>query len=267
MPTLFFCLKGDKMAKLSERTKMELRGSIKDPQAAEEVIKNLENDLKEDQLLDFSVNDAKTYIDHEGSLILQANKKHTGQVSGNFNGSGSGNKPICGLTGLNFEGIRLSKLDFRVESDVEIRTDDADADQQELGISYNILIDSQGNGDINDLIVLNPTFTLNGVVDKYGESGASASLTDFDIRTLDQIYVVGVLLPGDSGAWFDNPHTLDEILAEYPNAVLTSVISTDGGHPAGIKLPAIMMQIGGSGNSLKAVTAITNLKINGIKIV
>lgn len=252
------------------------------------------------QIFDLSVNRSRVYVNHLEELVLLAEKCTTND-SGNFNGGGTGNKPIAGLVG--FEGLSLS--DFpTLDLEVSLRTEDTgtDADETQNGVSFNALLDLSGTG-AGPIAVVVITNTLNAVVDKYGKTSSAASITDFDINaysdsgtvpTMENVfYIVGsptlqaglpsYNLGSSSGgdAWHKNPLNLDAILygttmpvtgatfsTGYPNAKLVSampsqLISTDGGHPAGTLLSALTAQTGGSGNTLRSVTAITELAIDG----
>lgn len=227
-------------------------------------------------LEDHSVNQARMRVGVGDELILECDKEgFTG--SGNFVGGGSGNKPIAGIHGLGLDGHLLSTAVLIIDEDVEIRTVETavDADQDELGISYNLLIDLLGLGDTADYKVIVITNTNSGAPDFYGKINKAASITTFDIQT-DNMYVVGGL-PGDVGApsWFTDPISLATITdpggnggthpVGFPNATILSCcsVSVDGGHPAGTKMAALQAQMGGSGNNLRCVTAITRLVING----
>lgn len=266
-----------------------------------------QTDLKLDfsqkpRIFDYSVNSAKVYFDHDGSLIFHADKRNTSQPSGNFNGGGSGNKPMCGIVG--FDGLHISKL-AKILAETEIRTAN-DADENQQGLSFNVLIDLLGLGNIADLKILNITNTLNLVTDKYGNQGAKASVTEFDINAFEVLpnyttgekapylknhfYIVGGLSTYVNGtnfrtastidnSWPGIPMSLDVLLnggtmpltgaqftSGYPNCKMIGIISNDGGHPAGVKLPSLIAQIGGSGQALKAITAVTELSIGGINL-
>lgn len=237
------------------------------------------------KVFDYSVNNATIFKDHEDSLILEANKFTNEQ--GNFNGGGAGSKAIAGLRG--WDGLPISSLPV-IEADVEIRTDNGDADEVELGLSFNVLIDLQGNGDPADIVVGVISNTLNGVVDVYGKTSAAASVTTFDINSFDEgagnnisdmsniFYIVGNL-PSHTGSanWFANPINLDILInggtmpvtgetfsGGFPNAKTISAVSQDGGHPAGTKLTSIIAQIGDSSTDKRAVTAIKQLNVGGI---
>jgi hypothetical protein len=227
--------------------------------------------------VDHSVNLAKTFIDHEGSLVLESSYANP-SLAGNFNGGGTGSKPIASIGG--FDGLPLSGFPV-IDSEVELRTDETVTDPEEdaLGVSYNCLVDLAASGvGFGPFIVCSITATLNGVVDKYAETGASASITDFNINTVTVadklLYVVGNL-PNYTGAlaWAANPIDLATIISggvdytgSYPDAVLVSMISQDGGHPAGTKLAAIQAQLGDSGNDYRVVTAITELSLDGVQL-
>lgn len=130
---------------------------------------------------DYSVNDAKVSLNHEGSLVFATNKKSTGQVAGNFQGGGVGNKPIAGLTG--FDNIAISFLPH-ILAQVQIltRPTATDADERQDGLSFNVLLDLQGNGNVADFKVMSITNTLNACTDAYGLFGLPASVTDFNIN-------------------------------------------------------------------------------------
>jgi hypothetical protein len=251
-----------------------------------------------DDAMDMSVNMARTNYNWAGELTFVADKKNTSQVSGNFNGGGTGNKPIRGIPG--YEGVAISNFPV-IDLEAELRTAD-DSDEQKLGISFNAIVDLEGSGT-GPFVIMVVTNTLNSRIDKYGESGASASLTDFDISnyndggtlaTMDNVfYIVGNLpgsgtgnaSPGGNPSWTSNPVNLDVFINggampitglvnsdPYPNAVICDAfgddcISTDGGHPVGIKLTGITVQTGGSGNSKRSVTAITQMAFDGTELV
>lgn len=254
----------DKPLYLSRTLKKEARKAI-------EKSDSLSLDESASRFVDHSVNHAFARVDN-GELMFQCDK--ASNVAGNFNGGGAGNKPILGILG--YDGLPVSKFPV-IASEAILRTKDTgdDADEDQLGISYNAIIDLHIAG--SELVVAVMTKTLGGAVDKYSNTGAAASLTEFDIAT-DEFYIVGNLPSYTGGlSWFSNPITLDTLLngdggdhpTGYPNAHLGTctadeLISTDGGHPAGTKMAAIQAQIGGSGNALKSITAITELTFDGV---
>lgn len=259
----------------SDRAKRAIRGSIADPQGAEEVIDALIEDV---QFSDHSINNSRTKLGANRELVLKTDELGKTALVGGFVGSGTGNKPIAGI--LSFQensGVRLDKVQLKINSEVEIRTDEnLDADEQDLGVSYNIMIDLHGDGG-SELAIITLTRTLGTAgVDKYGRAGADASCTDFDIKSPDnQMYAV-TNLPSYTGAtaWNANPITLQNILVGgpdysqgYPNARIYSGQSTDGGHPRYERMAALTAQIGGSGNAKRSHTAITKLIVNGKKII
>lgn len=236
---------------------------------------------------DFSVNSARTYLNQHGHLLLEssvgpltASGVPSPNQAGNYNGGGRGNKAIAGVDRAG--GVAVSLLP-RLQAEVVHNATD------ELGLSYNIFVDLQGNGDPADVVVLDPTSTLNGVTDKYGKSGAAASITDFDITDFallpnttgnayvsggqslnNAFYVIGNLPSyGGALAWFDNPVNLDILLnggtmpltgevfvGGFPNAVLVSCAAPD------LSGAAICVQTDGGMPKGTPVTAIT-LQIGG----
>jgi hypothetical protein len=249
--------------------------------------------------LDLSVNMAKAYINSHSELILECDKKHTGQVSGNFNGGGSGNKPLFMLPG--YEGRAMA--DFPVlDLLTELRTID-DTDEQKLGVSFNALIDLAGDGSAGiAVMVITNTLSAGGGDAPGGEVGASASIHTFDIGAysdsgttasmINEFFIVGNLpgtgtgnaAPGGNPSWTSNPINLDILLnggtmpvtgntfsPAYPSAKLVACmtgecISDDGGLPVGARLNALWAQLGGSGNAKRAVTAITSFLVDGESI-
>ena len=241
---------------------------------------------------DISVNQAKTFINHRGELILQCDKHHyPGELSGNFNGGGKGNKPIAAITG--FDGLAIGSFPI-LANDAILRSID-DADEEKLGVSYNAMIDLSGTG-AGPIVVMVITKTLNAAVDIYAETGLSASVTSFDINAYsdggtvpsmaNEFYIVGNL-PSYAGAllWFDNPINLSILLSGgtmpvtgeafsggFPNAKLVSCasgdcLSTDGGLPVGRIMTPIWVQSGGSSNAKQAVTAISTMTFDGNVII
>lgn len=136
------------------------------------------------KIFDYSVNQAKISRNHEGWLILGTDKKNTGQVAGNFQGAGVGNKPIAGLAG--FDGLPISQLPH-ILAQVQLlsRPTATDADERQDGLAFNVLIDLQGNGNTADFKVISICNTLNGCTDEYGQFGQAASITDFDINAFE----------------------------------------------------------------------------------
>lgn len=222
----------------------------------------------EQNFADHSVNQSKTKLGIDGELVFIADKKNTGQVAGNFNGGGSGNKPIVGIKAAqSLVGKKLSEIDLVISQDVELRTEETsgDGDEDRLGVSYNLLVDLEGNGNEADYRVIDITNTLNGFTDKWGETGASASVDDFNIK--DDVFWIVLGLSGSDFSWTSTQYTLSDVTTPHPNATVISVVSWDGGHPAGEKMAALTAQTGGSGNSLRMATAITRLEINGKKLI
>jgi hypothetical protein len=281
MPGLFFdyliITLGENMA-ASDRAKRAIRGSIADPQGAEEVIDALIEDV---QFSDHSVNNSRTKLGANRELVLRTDEVGKSAPAGDFVGGGTGNKPIAGILCFQkYAGVPLGQVKLKIDSDVEIRTDEATnpTTEDDLGISYNLMIDLHGDGG-SELAIVTITRTLGAVggPDKYGvPPGAGASVTDFDIKApANQMYVV-LNLPSYTGplSWPSNPITLENILVGgpdyshgYPNAKLFSGQSTDGGHPRYEHMAALTAQIGGSGNDKRSNTAITRLVVNGKKII
>lgn len=256
-------------------------------------------------LFDFSVNQSKTYINPDNYLILQAEKKNTGQVAGNFFGGGTGNKPICGIKG--YENIPISLLPI-ILADIELwsRPTGTDADETQHGLAFNVLIDLLGTGVSANYKVISITNTLNSYVDIYSRTGISASVTSFNINDFQVIsgyssgektpffrnyfYIVGGLTNYVANTNFrtnaiiDNtwpgiPMNLDILLnggtmpltgaqftGGYPNCKIIGVTAFDGGHPANLKLTGLMAQIGDSSLALRTVTAVKSLTVGGSNV-
>ena len=251
--------------------------------------------------IDHSVNEAWVKPSVGGGIEFIANKLNTGQVAGNFNGGGIGNKPIAGIPG--FEGLHISELPV-IDSEVHICTD-SDADEERYGVYYNVLLDLGGTG-VGPYAVMSIAQTLGGRIDKYGETGAPASVTDFDINDFQVLdpspggvdyqnkfnpnyfFIVGNLFTYQAGtnrindSWTSNPIKLDILLnggtmdntnavfvGGFPNCKIHSMICppeiSDGGHPAGIKLAGLMAGIGDSATVKRSVTYMSELYLNGVK--
>lgn len=238
---------------------------------------------------DFSVNAARMYKNQAGHLVLESSVQ-TNSV-GNYNGGGTGNKPIAGLKPrfTDLENLPVADLP-RLWAEVAIHTPDM------CGLSYNAFLDLEGGGDPGDVVVVVVTSTLGGVTDKYGRSGSAASITDFDIGAFavrsgttgntrvvagqslnNGFYVVGNL-PSYGGAlpWTSNPVSLDVLLSGgtmpltgetfvggFPNAefVGAGYVSLDGGMPKGTPVTPLTAQIGDSANNRRVVTEITSLVV------
>lgn len=240
-----------------------------------------ENNLRREQFLGGLEEQAQILVDHSVNhafvkmqnkeLIFQANKATN--TAGNFNGGGTGNKPICSIFG--YEDLPLAQLPvIKCETEIRTKATGTDADETQLGVSFNILVDLLGDGSI--VKVITATNTLGGAFDKYGNTGAKASKTDFDINN-DTFHVVGNL-PNYTGAlpWTSNAISINTLLngdgdveytGSYPDAKIVSVVSSDGGHPSGVKLAGLSAQVGDSGTALKAVTAMSELTIGDKRIV
>jgi len=255
--------------------------------------------LKSPLVYDFSVNSARAYVNMHGHILLESSIQTNS--AGNFNGGGTGNKPIGGVDLLG--GLPFNQLP-RLLAEVKINTTD------ELGLSYNIFVDLLGNGDPADVAVIDVTNTLNSVVDKYAKSGAEASVTDFDVNQftinapgssiadMDNVFYIVGMGGGPTSAfytggtvWFENPINLaifesggtmpvtgESFSGGFPNAKLVACaapdlsgaaicIPTDGGMPHGTPVTPITLQIGGSSNNARVVTEITELKIGDEVIV
>lgn len=300
---------------LSKDTKARLISAMARVEAANEIESKIEEGItlgKSDfnhKFADQSVNQSMTKLGIDDELVFLTDKRNTAQVAGNFNGGGTGNKAIAGIKLYqSVVGKNLADLDFQlaIEQEVELRSKD-DADEKKIGVSYNLLIDLQGNGNVADYKVLNITNSLNGVIDKWGETGASASVDEFNIQRFEVLpgyvsgekakflknhfyvvgglasYVVGTNLRTQSivdNSWPGIPVNLDVLLNGgtmpltgaqfsfgYPNAKVISVISFDGGHPAAEKMAALSAQVGDSSTNLRVITAVTSLKINSQKII
>lgn len=242
--------------------------------------------LRGPRFSDFSVNAARAYTNQDDHLVLESSISTNS--AGNFNGGGTGNKPIVGVRPVTVQLEDIPVADFpRLQLEVLIHTTD------ERGVSYNAFVDLVGNGNPADIVVVVITSTLNGVVDKYGRTSGAATITDFDIssfavrtdtqgnafvsggQSLDNAFYVVGNLPSYTGAlpWFSNPVNLDILLSGgvmpltgevfvggFPDAVLvgSGYVATDGGLPNGTPVTPLVAQIADSGNNLRLVTEITD---------
>lgn len=204
--------------------------------------------------VDYSVNGARTYQNQDKHLILESNIRTN--TAGNFVGGGVGNKPIAGLNLPELDGLPIAQLP-RLRATVRLNTSSV-APKGIRGLSYNVFVDLQGNGNPADVGVMSVTSTLNGVVDALGKTGAEASMNDFDIgafatradllgnawtgggQSMDNAFYVVNGVPGGpvgtGGLWTGIPMSLDVLLnggimpltgavfaTPFPNAKLVGV--------------------------------------------
>ncbi|TAL40470.1 MAG: hypothetical protein EPN91_13145 [Salinibacterium sp.] len=184
---------------LTPAAQRRLKVAINDPSVYDEVVASLDNADQYALFKDYSVNGAKAWMNQLGRLILESNIRTN--TAGNFNGGGTGNKPIAGLNLPELDGLPIAELP-RLQASVALNTS-AVAPKGQRGLSYNVFVDLEGNGNPADVVIMDITATLNAALDN-GLSGVAASVTDFDIAAF-----ASGLPPGTGRSYNTGPAGVD----------------------------------------------------------
>lgn len=226
-------------------------------------INNLQGDvnkLKYPSLYDHSVNRAYGKKNAEGKIDLIC-EPFTGNVAGNFNGGGTGNKAMLGLPAYNSMALgALSSLEMNYHLFAGIEYDTV--------FQWQVDLANDGNFKV---------FLIGGFTNAAAESTADQT-TDgvgnyrlaWD-KNIHNVLVVGgvtgvepkVKATATSTAWWELAYSIADILAVYPNAIIKKGVNLDGGLPAKEYMSAIWLQKGGSGTTTREHSRISDVKING----
>lgn len=219
---------------------------------------------------------------------------HTGAVAnpvGAYNGGGTGNKAILGVSG--FSGLPISAL-----------ASIAFTWQNELGPGgtqfnpptganvtvpyFNLIIDfdpTVPGGNIRILSLMDSSLApvISAAIGNYTNPGGLNTLTYSWTSAKDVIIIGSPANPTPGGVvpavtvgpgTFDNAYSYASLIAANPNAILKDCFTRnvpvspngDGGLPAGAVTPGLLLVSGDSGNTTKSGKKFTSLKINGIEM-
>jgi hypothetical protein len=233
------------------------------------------------RIVDLSVNAASVVGGYgDGSVVMSSGARLN--PAGAFSGGGVGNKSIFGVFG--FSGAPISQfhsLEF-VWTNVT----------GPAGVNYlppepttvltpyvNFVVDfdPNGSGDIRVLVIctdqLNPA--INNAVGSQVNNGSNELTYSWDGNSMDVLIVLSPPNPVPGGvapnvsvgpSWLENSYSWQSIVSANPDAILIDAFSGDGGLPAGVVTPAIMLASGDSGNVTRSGKKIISLSINGESI-
>lgn len=228
-------------------------------------------------IADLSVNAARVVGGYSGGAVVMSTGSST-NPAGAFNGGGVGNKSIFGVFG--FDGLPIGDL-----SDIEYVWTNVDGP---AGINYlpaepttvvtpfiNLIVDfdPNGSGDIRVLVIstdqLNPS--INDSVGTYVNDGSNV-LTYSWSSNQNALIVLAPPNPVPGGvapdvtvgaSWLENSYRWSDLVAANPDAVLVDAFSADGGLPAGVVTPSILLVSGDSGNVNRSGKRISSFSVNG----
>jgi len=226
---------------------------------------------------DFSVNAAAVdggYLD--GSVILRTGAQ--ANAPGAFNGGGTGNKAIFGLSSLNgrflseFTALKYvwENVDgpggpfFLPPGGPSVQTPYAN-----LVVDF----DPNGAGDLRLLVVCDDSLNaaITNAIGTYANNGSNVLTYAWD-DSMD-VLIVGAppaAVPGGvapnvsvGGGWPENSYSFAELVAANPDSVIVSAFTGDGGLPAGAVTAGLLLVSGDSGNITRSSKRLTEVKVNG----
>lgn len=185
--------------------------------------------------------------------------------AGGFGGGQTGNKSIL-ATGV-FDGWRLSQL-----TAIEIRYACRSAGVSSLlNHPYvNVLIDVNGDGSLYKIGVIDRTNNPSTNLLNQVSVGATPEAHEYTLTWVGggRIKIVnliaGVTPVVDVGAtWHSKVYTIDDIVAQYPNATIVRAYPNDSGLPANQELPGFWLNLGDSAYTENSRVLIRGVRING----
>jgi len=241
--------------------------------------------------LDFSVERAAAYVRPGYAVLRTGGVAGTPNLTGAYNGGGTGNKSILGkygydqlpigqLTGIEYTWhnvLGLGGVFFNPPSAGTVQTP-----------KINLVVDfapSVPGGDLRILLLLDDSLAaaITAAIGTYSNPGglnvltyAWSSAMNACIVNSPPNAVPGGVVPSVSvGAnWFENAYSWAALVAANPTAILVDAFPAnpalfpngDGGMPAGAVVPSILMTSGDSGNLAKSGKVITSYKVNGQQV-
>lgn len=242
-------------------------------------------------LVDLSVNNASVDFGFDEVVLRTGGVTGSPNVTGAFNGGGTGNKAILGLRGFNGKPLSaLSTVEFSFTSQLGPTGPFYNPPGAiSTTVPYvNLIIDfdpTVPGGDLRLISLLDSSLTLAivNVIGTYANPGGLNTLIYSWDATMDVLIVNSPPNPTPGGvppsvtvgpSWPANAYSWSALKAANPNAIFVDAFPAnpvffptgDGGAPAGAILPALLLASGDSGNLTKSGKRIIEWKINGVPV-
>lgn len=200
---------------------------------------------------DLSVNQASAAYEGAPTFALRLRTEAGSNDAGGFNGGGTGNKSIAGAAGYD-EAPLAGFADLAFET---------------RGIAgpltpyFNVIVDLDcGNGDTPLVLVVADTTAATGPVD-LGE-GISRYEWAANAAQWRAVGGLGDLLPSHIAT---EAGKLSDVVFAYPAACLRDANTGDGGLPAGVVTPAVLVILGDSNNTAEQEQWVTAVEIGTVR--
>lgn len=240
-----------------------------------------------DRIVELPVNTAAVDRHYQdGSAVLRTGSN--ANPAGAFNGGGTGNKAILGVSG--FSGLPialLSSVSLVWESELGPMGPNAIPPEAVTTVTPYLNLIVQFDPAVPDLRVL-VGFTdqlpaVSPFLGTYLNNGSNLFTYSWNAAT-DGVLIVasglglqrGVAPAPSGGAWTDNVYSWAALVAANPAAILIDAFPAttaappapggDGGMPVGATVPAIVIASGDSGTVIKSGKRLVSLAVNGIPI-
>jgi hypothetical protein len=212
---------------------------------------------------DLSVNAARVDAVQSGTPVLITGTSVNN--AGAFNGGGVGNKSIMGFNGhggLPLSGIRMIQFDY---------------EQLSLNLGFvpqvNLVVNAGGGLYHIFVIDLSTAASLNtGTITPLGGNKfrfTHDTSTNFVqvVNAFTQAPIVSPPVPvamSTGPIWNQNSFRWSDIIASFPAWVLADANSGDGGLPKNTVTPAMLIDLGDSGNVTTLAYQLSNILFNGL---
>lgn len=212
--------------------------------------------------LDLSVNAARVDNQQSESPVLVTGTSLS--AAGAYNGGGTGNRAILGFLG--HSGLALSAI-ASIQFDYE---------QVSLNTGFvpqvNLVVDT--GGGLYHIFVLDPSVAdalntgtvtpIGGNVKRFLHVTSSNYVQVVNAFTAAPIVSPPVAVAATIGPlWNQNSFRWADIESNFPSWVTADANSGDGGLPKNAITPAVMLNLGDSGNTTNLVYRISNVLFNG----
>lgn len=213
----------------------------------------------------------------DGSIVLRT----AAQVNsaGSFTGGGTGNKCIFGAFGFNDLPIAdLESIQFVWENVVGPAGSNFIPVEPTTSVTpdINMIVDfdPNGAGDIRVIIVATDQLDtlINNSVGTFVNNGSNVLTYSWSAATDNALIVLSPPnpVPGSvpvgvstGPSWFQNSYSWAALVAANPDAVIVDAYPDDGGMPAGMIVPGILLKSGDSGTIIKSGKKILSFEVNG----